>query len=376
MNNKKSSKGITLIILIITVIILMIIISVSTYTGLESYGRAERTEFISRMQLIQTKVDELIKENDSEVLKKIKEKSIDIASNRVLTEALNNQEITTNEGDTYVKLTKQDIVEYLDLDIDDEIIININTREVLSVAGVRYNGKIYHTQYKLPKGQQIVQYEKIENKLDFDYKISNQGLKAIITVIPNRNNKEIKNGIIKYKLATEEKKFYKQTNQNAITITKSGKYDIQLSDRYGTTPVEKSVEIQLINSPMLKTDWSKQKINDSNDNFINLDDENDEWYNYANQKYAYAKDENENYYIWIPRYAKNTEEIKFIKGNSNTFTDETIYNTEDGDEIPQEFSPNEIEVTGFWLKIEEINIKNINEYLKNIDKNNIIYVYE
>lgn len=375
MNNKKSSKGITLIILIITVIILMIIISVSTYTGLESYGRAERTEFVSRMQLIQTKVDELIKEKNSEELEEIGEKIIDINNNRVIKEAVGNFEIIVNENNTYIKLTKQKIVQHLNLDIDDEIIININKREVLSVAGVRYNGKTYHTQYKLPEGQQIVQSKKVEDTLEFDYNIENQGLNAIITVIPKRNGHEIKNGIIKYKLDEEEN--YKQVSKNIITITKSGKYVIQVSDRYSTEPERKEITIKLINSPMLKTNWKEQIVNENE--FTNLP-ENDEWYNYADGKYAYAKNEEGEYYIWIPRCAKNKDEdiedIKFIKGNSNTFTDETIYNNEEW-EIPLEFSPNNIKLTGFWLKVTEPNLtKTMNEYLKNLSTTDITYVYE
>ncbi len=64
MKNKKSQKGITIIALVLTIIILLILASVATYTGIESYDRAEQIKFVSQMQLIQTKVDEVVQKND------------------------------------------------------------------------------------------------------------------------------------------------------------------------------------------------------------------------------------------------------------------------------------------------------------------------
>ena len=42
MKNKNSQKGITIIALVITVIMLLILASVATYTGIESYDKAEQ----------------------------------------------------------------------------------------------------------------------------------------------------------------------------------------------------------------------------------------------------------------------------------------------------------------------------------------------
>ena len=44
--------------------------------------------------------------------------------------------------------------------------------------------------------------------------------------------------------------------------------------------------------------------------------------------------------------------------------------------VPEAFSPNNIKLTGFWLKVTEPNSQNIDEYLTNIDQNDIVYVYE
>ena len=109
------------------------------------------------------------------------------------------------------------------------------------------------------------------------------------------------------------------------------------------------------------------------------EDSNALWYDYSsNLQFAYAKDENSNSLVWIPRYAKNnsTNEIKFIKGNSNIFEDNTKMNS--NWTVPEEFSPNGIKLTGFWLKVTGPNPeeKGIDTFLININKNDIIYIYE
>ena len=55
LKNKNSQKGITIIALVITVIMLLILASVATYTGIESYDKAEQIKFVSQMKLIQQK---------------------------------------------------------------------------------------------------------------------------------------------------------------------------------------------------------------------------------------------------------------------------------------------------------------------------------
>ena len=131
---------------------------------------------------------------------------------------------------------------------------------------------------------------------------------------------------------------------------------------------------------MLIKNWSKITTNSETTFEEYADSDKITWYDYAEdefKKYAYAKDEEGNYYIWIPRYARNNEsgEIKFIKGNSNTFTDETAYNSYEWT-IPEEFSPNNIKLTGFWLRVQEPNSQSIDLYLTNINKDDVVYAYE
>ena len=52
----KDNKGITLVALIITIIIMLILTSVTVYTGINTYNSSKVNAFVTKMQLLQTKV--------------------------------------------------------------------------------------------------------------------------------------------------------------------------------------------------------------------------------------------------------------------------------------------------------------------------------
>ena len=69
----KNNKGITLVALIITVILMLILVSAAAYSGINTYKNTQVAKFIAQMQLIQTKVDELVEEKNIESEKDNKE---------------------------------------------------------------------------------------------------------------------------------------------------------------------------------------------------------------------------------------------------------------------------------------------------------------
>ena len=60
MMNFKTQKGITLIALIITIVIMLILASVGTYVGLDVVEHSRVVKFVSYMQIIQKKVDQVV----------------------------------------------------------------------------------------------------------------------------------------------------------------------------------------------------------------------------------------------------------------------------------------------------------------------------
>ncbi len=384
MKNKNSEKGITIVALVLTIIILLILASTAAYTGIESYNKAEQIKFVSQMQLIQAKVDELVQDKEFDSSNIGKELTEDQKS--ILSTANENDEITTeySEENTNIKyFTKDELSKVFNIDnVDEDIIINFKTREVISTVGFEYKGTTYYTQYKLPEGQQLIQYEEPTTTLDFTYSKIPQDLSLVISITGVKRGKEIiSKDLLKYELwkkdSTTTYQYSKEINPDEILISQAGEYKIKVTDNLGTEK-EEEVIVKLTNPPILKSNWGRyvQTKNPSKEDVFSKLNNEDAWYDYsANNKFAYAF-YLQQYYLWIPRYAKNSGEIKFIKGNSNIFEDNT--EMDENWKVPKEFSPNEIEVTGFWLKVDGPNTegKTIDEYLENIDKNSIVYVYE
>ena len=168
----KDNKAITLVALVLTIVILLILASVITYSGADAIKNAKVTEFISKMQLMQQKVDSFVEGKTEEETNNLNigNQELTSAQEQILQTAKNNNEITGEIAD-FIYLNKQELVDKFDIeDIDDEYIINFKTREVVSVNGVEYEDNIYYTQYLLPNGQAIKQYDstRINRDLTFD----------------------------------------------------------------------------------------------------------------------------------------------------------------------------------------------------------------
>ena len=399
MKNKNSQKGITIIALVITVIMLLILASVATYTGIESYDKAEQIKFVSQMKLIQTKVDEKVQE-DGFTLEGYGTILTDEQKQTINNAVANGEILSPTEDDysNYVRyFSKEQLSTQLSLDnIDEGIIINFKTREVISTVGFEYGGTIYYTQYKLPKGEKLTQYVKPNTTLSVEYSKILQDLSWVIKIEEvkriekdNTDGTELKLDTLKYELGKknsngDEYTYLKQTNPNEILISEAGDYSIKVIDNAGNE-TEKKFTIKIANPPMIKDNWVKLKktktMNEKYETTYAFEKEVDgtKWYDYLNNaQFAYAMNENKDIFVWVPRYEKNnsTNEIKFIKGNSNIFEDNTKMNS--NWTVPEEFSPNGIKLTGFWLKVTSPNPeeKGIDTFLTNINKNDIIYVYE
>lgn len=340
----KDNKGITLVSLIITIIIMSILVSVVTYSGIDTYKNAKITNFVAQMQLIQTKVDELVESKTIEEINDLGLQGIttEEQENAINSAYYNNQEITTNEISRYKVFTTTELLNIFDIeDIESEIMVNFTTREVVSVNGIEYDGTEYYTQYKLPNGQAVIQNTTKTNR-NLEFNIEQpiiDGLNATITI----KNIEITNGTLKYK---EQNDNYWQTITNytkagdeyTIAISKSGTYEFVLTDNVtGESSNTNKKTLLLANAP------NTNKQTDVYDYSLNSD--------------SWAKVEyNGIDYVWIPRFAYKTDDegnnkqIKFLKGNSNIATDNTYI--DDTWTIHEKFTNNGIELTGVWINID------------------------
>ena len=339
----KDNKGITLITLIIMVILMLILVSVTAYSGIDIYKNAQVTKFITQMQLVQAKVDEL-KENESEEeLLKLGTKILsDSEEEIIINKAYENKEITNKDIESYRYFSLDDLKNELNLDdgINGEIMINFITREVVSTMGTTYNEIIYYTQYLLPGGQGLINNSKqTDRDLGFDLNVAIDGLNATIII----SNIQITNATLSYR---EQGKDYWETITNyternkeySILLSKTATYEFKLTDN--TTGDESEVaseNIVLTNKPK-----TSEQIDSYN-------------YSLTSENWAYNTDTDGNNYVWIPRFTYNTDDngqniIKFLKGNSSIPTDNSIidetwtvsdkFNSADGTKL-----------TGIWVRV-------------------------
>lgn len=213
---------------------------------------------------------------------------------------------------------------------------------------------MYYTQYLLPTGQKIIQKEEVveERQKNFELEKYNENLTNKIVI----KDITITNGTLKYKeemggswqLITN----YTINGKNEeITVSKTGKYIFKLIDNAdGTTSVEKTITVTIVNPPVLPTGYSY------NSHELNYD--YTDGITSTNDARAKATDGTK-IYIWIPRFAYNntTKEIKFINGISDLTTDNQ--KIDENWTVPEIFENNEnaglINKTGTWLLEENIN---------------------
>ena len=113
-NKTKDNKGITLIALIITIILMLILIAVSVSTGINTYNNSKVSKFIAEMELLQTKIDDLVATMSTEELNNLSLDSVTTQKQKdAISSAFNNGEITVNDIKKYKVFTTNNILEIL-----------------------------------------------------------------------------------------------------------------------------------------------------------------------------------------------------------------------------------------------------------------------
>lgn len=358
---KTDQKGITIIALIITIIVMLILASVTIYVGTDSIGYSKVVKFVSYMQAIQKQVDLIAEYEDytqyGDAL------TYDQKTN-LQTIIANDETIMTNDIDsTYLKaFNKNKISSDFEIDdIDDEIVVNFQTREVISLRGIMYEGVMYYTQYNLPGGQKLETYLEVRSTPEIGTITSSVvGLNGTFTISEvNITNGTLSLGKkdgenIKWQVITNKTK----TGESITTgnIIESGIYYFKLVDNVtgndngiigeNNEKVYPSQEIRLTNSPKIKEGLDETTLS-STYNYSNvLASEN------SSKDWAKIADNDGKKYVWIPRFAYIVDEnnkvtIEFLRGNSDVTTSGGYI---DSNWIVHEaFSKNGVELTGVWV---------------------------
>ena len=145
----EEQNGITLITLVITIIVMIIITGVATYSGVESINSTKRMAFISELEMIQAKVNTIYEKRKTSIEQKNYYdnlgSSINTLDEGMILEPLGG---TSKEGFRYFS---RDNLKQLDLaNINQDVIINFDTREVISLTGFKIDNKMCYKLSNMP----------------------------------------------------------------------------------------------------------------------------------------------------------------------------------------------------------------------------------
>lgn len=139
----KNEKGITLISLVITIIVLIILASVTTYAGLNSIRTSKLTRFRQELELMQAQVNLLYEKYKDEETITIG-KDISQADSTKVENAFNSLGSQVTQAD--YRYFDVDTLKDLGIEgIEEEYLVNIKTRDVISLDGFKYEGAMYYT---------------------------------------------------------------------------------------------------------------------------------------------------------------------------------------------------------------------------------------
>lgn len=240
----KNEKGITLISLIVTIVLMIIISGVVTYSGLETIENSSKVTFISKMEMIQAKVNSIYEERKANIEKVNYYNTIGKELSEVDETKLNSAiGETSRVGFRYF-----DSIELSKLGLDDiseEVLINYDTREVISLTGIKIDGVIYYKLKDIPyyKGYNVEYNDK--NTIAPTFKVeqtkvsTNEWRFTLKDIVYNGN---VKSGTVSYKLH-DDTNWLQNGERTNITVHKPGLYDIKLTDAAGnSTTVQEKIQ--------------------------------------------------------------------------------------------------------------------------------------
>lgn len=165
----KGRKGVTLISLSIMIIVIIIIASISFNTGKDAVLLAKEESRISELKVMQSEINTIYEKykNNEEIL--VKDENSVISGNEILNIG---EEYTAKESEAIkamnsVGITDMSQFRYLSIEyiqklgiqgVEHEYLVNIETRQVMSLSSFEYDGKDVHSLEQIPGQQFNVKY--------------------------------------------------------------------------------------------------------------------------------------------------------------------------------------------------------------------------
>ena len=198
---QKDTSGITLLSLVITIVVMLILTGITITAGVDSIQSTKRTSLIAELEMIQEKVNTIyekrkLNEENTNYYNALGQ-SISSVDMEKLGEVLKE---TSLEGYRY--FSKEDLRQ-LDLEnMTQDVIINFDTADVVSITGVKIDEIIYYRLTDIPNylGKKIEHINKNSEPPTFEVRVYPQSNFWKIRLEQIKYNSNVVGGTLSYQL--------------------------------------------------------------------------------------------------------------------------------------------------------------------------------
>lgn len=231
MKKIKQENGVTLVILVVMIIILLILASVGVTSWNQTIEYSAFNEFTAELQVMQSKVNELNQNKNTDIGTEISENQkniLDIAEIRNIIFKNKTDEEITKIKNGFRYCSKEWIKQNLELDsIKRDYLINVEKRYVISCTGFEYKNKTYYMSEQLENGQYNVEYNnKNSSTGSFEVITQKEENRWKVDISNIQYDGYVNNWQVKYKLSTND--FWQTSNELTFYVTEQGYYDIKV----------------------------------------------------------------------------------------------------------------------------------------------------
>lgn len=319
MKKIKQENGVTLVILVVMIIILLILASVGVTSWNQTIEYSAFNEFTAELQVMQSKVNELNQNKNTDIGTEISENQkniLDIAEIRNIIFKNKTDEEITKIKNGFRYCSKEWIKQNLELDsIKRDYLINVEKRYVISCTGFEYKNKTYYMSEQLENGQYNVEYNnKNSSTGSFDVNTQKEENRWKVDISNIQYDGYVNNWQVKYKLSTND--FWQTSNELTFYVTEQGYYDIKVvhGDKI-ELETNKTLIGYLVadNVNKIISEKKNTELLDENGNKIvvpaGFKIVSDDTTNNAQtvEQGIVVEDEKENQYVWIPCTTEESE---------------------------------------------------------------------
>lgn len=230
--NLTEEKGVTLVALVTTIVVLLILTAIGVTTGSSTIKLAKFSQFKEELKIIQTKVDTLSQEVQTNKGKELSNAQKSILnkieiSNIIYKNKTEEEKIKIQNGFRY--FNSNDLKRDLELEeIKRDYLINLEYRYIVCCDGVEYNDTVYYMANQIKDFIYNVEYNDKNNKETCTFSVNSvqEGNRWKIEVSNIKYDGYISNWEVKYRI--QDSTYWNTANNLYFYVTKTGNYYVKV----------------------------------------------------------------------------------------------------------------------------------------------------